>query len=211
VKLSVISISILLIASFSVITTFAATEDKNSQPAEKAEQRTRLKKRLRQRAIDIKSITDANAVAEPNAAKRKSGELDKTLERINRQGQKEIREWGRGGTDHNRMDLAKAVQKQIITELNYLRRLATKEGAVKTTQAINRLLTSRRERFEKITEEVGKAREMKRRRSERGKRKGRQTRSIRSRDRSRDQEDRNSSRKRPRRRDRKAQEDNEEY
>jgi hypothetical protein len=210
VKLSVISISILLIVSFSVITTFAETKDKNSQPAEKAGQRTRLKKRLRQRATDIKSIADANAVAEPNAAKRKSGEPDKTLERINRQGQKEIREWGRG-TDENRMDLAKAVQKQIIAELNYLRRLATKEGAVKTTQAINTLLASRRERFEKITEEAGKTREKMRRRSERGERKGRQTRSIRSRDRSRDLEDRSSRRKRPRRRDRKAQEDNEEY
>jgi len=59
-------------------------------------------------------------------------------------------------TVEDRVSLEKAVQEQGKTELNFLRELAVKEGAVKTTEVIDRLLASKDKQIEQI---VGKIEE----------------------------------------------------
>jgi len=59
-------------------------------------------------------------------------------------------------TVEDRASLEKAVQEQGKAELNFLRELAVKEGAVKTTEVIDRLLASKDEQLEQI---VGKIEE----------------------------------------------------
>lgn len=60
------------------------------------------------------------------------------------------------GTVEDRVSLEKIVQEQSKAELNFLRGLAVKEGAVKTTEAIDRLLASKDKQLEQI---VGKMEE----------------------------------------------------
>ncbi len=59
-------------------------------------------------------------------------------------------------TVEDRVSLEKAVQEQSKAELNFLRALAVEEGAVKTTEVIDRLLASKDEQLEQI---VGKIEE----------------------------------------------------
>ena len=59
-------------------------------------------------------------------------------------------------TVEDRVSLEKAVQEQSKAELNFLRALAVEEGAVKTTEVIDRLLTNRDKQLEQI---VGKIEE----------------------------------------------------
>lgn len=59
-------------------------------------------------------------------------------------------------TVESRVSLEKAVQEQGKAELNFLRELTVKEGAVKTTEAIDRLLASKDKQLEQI---VGKMEE----------------------------------------------------
>ncbi len=59
-------------------------------------------------------------------------------------------------TAEDRVSLEKVVQEQGKAELNFLRELAVKEGAVKTTEVIDRLLASKDKQLEQI---VGKIEE----------------------------------------------------
>jgi len=156
VKRLVISISILLTASFSFIPVVVGAEDSNSQPAAKAKELTLVENQANKQTTDVNSVVDANAVADPNVAADPNKTrlkvfkgLEEALERVDKDSQREIREWMRS-TVENRLNLTKAVQKQVISELNFIREFAVEEGAVKTTEAIDRLLASREERFEKI-------------------------------------------------------------
>jgi len=148
-------------------------------------------------AADANSIADANAVAEPNAvadanaAEAKwSKELDTALGRISRGGEKEMHAWLRGEFE-DKSRLARTVQEQITAELNFIRELAVEEGAVKTTEGIDRLLTSRNERFEELSKRIDEERKRERLR-------GREER--RDRDREQRRRDREDRRERPPRR-----------
>ena len=142
---------------------------------------------------DVNAVADVNVAAEPNAAKAEwIEELEKALERVKREGEKEIRAWLRGEIE-NKPRLAEAVQEQVAAELNFIREFAVEEGAVKTTEAVDRLLAGRNERFEEITKRMEEERRRERLR-EREERRGRDREQRR-----RDREDRRT-RERPSRR-----------
>ena len=154
---------LLMIFSFNLI--LAKTEARDSQHASNTEVLTQLKNQTHTR------ITDPNAV---KTKTKESEKLEKALERINRESQKEIRLWMHTGVE-NRKGLAKAVQKQVVTELSFIRDFALEEGAVRTVEAIDRLLADRNERFEKMVKRM--ATEEKVRRSDRDDKRDRRARS----------------------------------
>ncbi len=183
-KTLVISMLVLLIAFFSFIPAFAQPpEDKPAQPGEQKEEP--VKEPEHKKTADVNSIADVNATADPNTVRAKIEEfevLDEALEQIDKEGKDEIREWKRRTED--KLELVLAVQKQITAEFNFLRELAVEEGAVKTTAAIDRMLSDRQERYKDVIEKFEKERERLRQRSEREERKSR------DRDRGRDRADR---------------------
>jgi len=111
-------------------------------------------------ATDADSVTDANKPADPNL-----GRFAELLEDVERESRREIQEW-KGEPTKGTLRLAKVVQQQVAAELDIIRELAVEEGAVKTTAVIDRLLTRRRQRYEKISAEINKQlQQMKRRKS----------------------------------------------
>ena len=109
------------------------------------------------KAADYNEAADVNAVEDSN---RILGELKKDLTDIDRDGQKEIKEWTREGGERktttasamleNKIELAKSARNQVIKELNFLKTVAVGEGAKKTAAAIDALLADRKVRFEKM-------------------------------------------------------------
>jgi hypothetical protein len=117
---------------------------------------------------------DVNVAREPNEENLKAGmseDLEKAFAEVKRGGQKEGREWMRFDAEQ-RMGLAKAIQSQVLDELNVLRGIAVEEKAIKTTAAIDILIADRKERYEKVLNrmesEDEKARRQKQLRDERG-------------------------------------------
>jgi len=103
-------------------------------------------------ANEASRITDSNTAADPNAVRtdiRAFKGLEKALESVSKKSRQEVREWTQRAVE-NRLNLAKAVQGQVVAEFGFIRELAVEEGAIKTTTAIDALLASRQERFEKI-------------------------------------------------------------
>ena len=170
-KALVISMSILLVAFFSFTPAFGQPpEDKPAQPQLKEQKEEPVKEPEPKKTADANTVTDANvvadantvadanAVADPNAVRAKIKEfegLGEALEKINTTSGNEISEWTRGRLD-DRFDLILAAQKQTIAEFKFLRELAVKEGAVKTTAAIDGILLDRQERFKNVIEELEK-------------------------------------------------------
>jgi len=110
------------------------------------------------KAADYNEPADVNAVEDSN---RILGELKKDLADIDRDGQKEIKEWTREGGERrtattasavleNKIAIAKSAQDQVIKELNFLKTVAVGEDAKKTAAAIDTLLADRKVRFEKM-------------------------------------------------------------
>jgi glutaredoxin 2 len=166
--------SILLVAFFSFTPAFAQPQDANQvQPVEQKEEPVKEpepKKTADANTVtDVNTVADANAITDPNAVRAKIGEFEglaEALEKINAEGGIEINEWTRGRLD-DRLDLALAMKKQITAELQFLRELAVKEGAVQTTAAIDGILLSRQERFRSVIEELERNSERLRRLTER--------------------------------------------
>jgi hypothetical protein len=169
VKALAISMLILLIAFFSFIPAFGQpAEDRPAQPMEQEEKPAKKP--------EHKKTADANAIADPNAVKAKIEEfegLGEALEQIDKESGNEISEWTRGRLD-DRLDLALAMQKQITAEFKFLRELAVKEGAVKTTAAIDGILLDRQERFKSVIEELERNSERLRRLGEREEKKSKE-------------------------------------
>jgi hypothetical protein len=125
---------------------------------------------------DVKTIStpvkaDVNTVEDSNKI---LGELKNDLADIDKEGQKEIKEWTRKDNERrttitasavleNKIELVKKAMDQVIKELNFLKTVAVKEGAKKTAAAIDTLLADRKVRFEKmiaqIKEEVSRLKE----------------------------------------------------
>lgn len=190
---------VLLAVFFGFAAILVGAEGKNSEPATgEVQPRGQVEKPTGKGTAGAGVIADTNAVAEPNAAKVKPKwfeEISGLLESVDKESRGEIREWLRGRIE-DRMSLAEAVQKQIVVELNMVRGLAVEEGAVKTTEAIDRLLAKRTERFEQVMKRMREAREKMRlgEREERGER-GR-TRTPRSRERGNDLDQKRPERER---------------
>jgi len=165
VKALVISMSILLVAFFSFTPAFGQPpENRSPQPQLKEQKEEPVKKPEPKKTADANTVTDvntaadANAIADPNAVRAKIKEfegLGEALEKINTTSGNEISEWTRGKLD-DRLDLVLAMKKQITAEFKFLRELAIKEGAVKTTAAIDGILLDRQERFKNVIEELEK-------------------------------------------------------
>ena len=174
-KALVISMSILLVAFFSFTPAFGQPpEDRSPQPQLKEQKEEPVKEPEPKKTADANTVTDVNTVADANAitdsnavrAKIKEFEgLGKALEQIDVASNDEISKWTLGREE--KVDLALAVQKQITEEFKFLRELAIKEGAVKTTAAIDGILLDRQERFKDVIEKLEKESERYRRLTER--------------------------------------------
>ena len=169
----VVLISILLVASFSIIYAFA--QPPKSEPPPHMRRDTEILQRRPERqptkdtdeaAPDANSVVDPN---DPNAAKapyQMFEGLERILVHLNEVAERETREWTRGKTE-DRTNLARVVQEQIVKELNFIRDLAVVEGAEKTTAAIDGLMMMRQERFDGIMERFEEIRRRLRQREER--------------------------------------------
>lgn len=157
-KRLIISMSILLIVSFGLVSTLAGAEDKKFRPAGKDPNAVK---------VEIKS----SAVPRQTPGQRRS--------RI-----------------EGRMNSVKTMHNDLISELKSIRKLAVEEGAVKTAERIDRLLTSRTKRFD------GMIKRMEERWKDRG-----QGRSMRSRDQLRKNREDRIQRRRPAKRDIKTQDE----
>lgn len=118
-----------------------------------------------------------NILADPNeiVARIKTFKgLEKSLELVNGRSRYEIREWLQKRTD-DRVDLAKAVYRQAAGEIRFIRDVATKEKAKKTTDAAASLLSSKQKRLKTLVQDMEE--EMKALRPTRGTRGTRGTRS----------------------------------
>jgi hypothetical protein len=190
-----ISIAILLTGFLSFIPAFAEAPGYDTSQLREDKERP-AKKPVDKETTDANSIadanaaTDVNATTDPNVVRARIEQfegLEEALNKVTREGKKEMREWTQG-TAEDKLDLVQAVQEQVTAEFNFLRELAVEEGAVKTTAAIDGLLADRQERFGKIIKKMERDRERFRRRSER------EDRRSRDRDRGRDREPRRRSR-----------------
>ena len=169
----VVLISILLVASFGIIYAFAQPS-KSELPAHmRRDTETLQRKPERQPTKDTdEAAPDANSVVDPNdpnagkAPYQMFEGLERILVHLNEVADKETREWTRAKAE-DRTNLAKAVQEQIVKELNFIRELAVEEGAVKTTAAIDGLMMMRQERFDGIMERLEDIRRRLRQRDER--------------------------------------------
>jgi len=125
---------------------------------------------------------DANTTVEPNVEgphAKMLKDIEKAFEDVKRGGQKEGREWLKF-KDKERISLTRAIQGQVLDELDVLREIAVEEEAVKTTAAIDMLIADRQERYKKVLTRMETEDEKMRRREE--------LRNKRERDRDRDRE-----------------------
>lgn len=174
-KRFVVSISILLGVLFLLAQAFAAAENKESERIGTGRTTRYSRPRVRRSRTDANSLdAELKFLADANAIRSKLKEfegLEKELEKVNKEGGREIREWVRGPAKE-RMRLAKVMQKQVSAELVLARKLAVEEGALKTKAAIEALLLDRQERFEKMFKKM-EAEMRKMRRGDRGYRRDR--------------------------------------
>jgi len=139
---------------------------------------------------------DANIPKEPNAEDLQAKmleDIEKAFENFKRGSQKEERGWMQLKAE-KKMQLAKAVQDQVLDELDALRKIAAEEEAVKTTAAIDMLIADRQERFKKVLKRMAEEEKTRRKEQSRNKR-------DRDRDKDRDRDRERDRERRPRRRD----------
>jgi hypothetical protein len=140
----VISILILSFFSLSSVNALADTEDKGFQQRIGEQEGGQVKNTGHKQTADVNNVVDPNKtqIDEEDAT-------EKALLQLGQESKNEVRQWLNRKAE-NRITLAKAVQKQVNAELNYLRKIAVDEGAEKTVQAVDQLLAARNKRFEKI-------------------------------------------------------------
>ncbi|MBA7674617.1 hypothetical protein ES703_82837 [subsurface metagenome] len=79
--------------------------------------------------------------------------LEKALAEVTGKSQSEMRQWQQKRYD-NRTTLVRTVQKQFEDEIGFVRKAAVEEKAKKTTEAIDGLLSRRKERLKKVSREL---------------------------------------------------------
>jgi hypothetical protein len=100
----------------------------------------------------ITKVTMSLPFTDPNVVKAKIKTfegLDKELKAVDRMGIRETRGWTTRQSESSPI-LAKAVYKQVEDELTFTRKTAVEENAAKTTAAIDGLMLTRNERFERL-------------------------------------------------------------
>jgi predicted Fe-S protein YdhL (DUF1289 family) len=186
VKALIISMSVLLLAFFSFTPAFGQPQDANKvqpiKPKEEPAKKLEYKKTAdANRVADANAVIDANNVSEvnmaadvnvitdANAVRAEIGKfegLGEALSEVNTASNDEISKWT-SSTKEEKADIALAVQKQITTELKFLRETAVKEKDAKTTAAIDGILLDRQERFKNVIEKLEQETERYRKRVER--------------------------------------------
>ncbi len=169
-KALVVSMSILLVVFFSFTPSFGQSPDANrAQPIKQKEEPAKELANKKtadankvtvtdaNAAVDANTAADTNAVTDPNAVRAEIKEfkgLSEALRQVDTAGKDEISRWT--NSREEKLDLALAVQKQITEEFKFLRELAAKEGAAKTTAAIDGMLLDRQERFKDVIDKLEK-------------------------------------------------------
>ncbi len=155
-KRFVILALVLLAGSFCIMAAFAGTTNNSSQPSSALKQATDTEGKDPNTTIDARPKTEADILADPNeiesAIKEYEG-LDRQLTELKRRSGDEIRQWF-GKEGDNRTVLARAAYENVTEEMMFIRKLAVEEGAKKTIAAIDGLLLSRHERFDRIIERL---------------------------------------------------------
>ncbi len=149
-----ISVLILLTGSLCIMAAFAGTTADPSRLLSTPNQPTDVAGIEPNAIIAAKPEAEVDPLADPNkieAAIKAFEGLDKELAELKRKSGEEIRQWF-NKEDDNKTNLAKAAHEQSKEELMFIRKLAVEEGAKKTTAAIDGLLLSRQERFDKLIE-----------------------------------------------------------
>jgi hypothetical protein len=147
--------SLILFGVFVILSeSFVGAQEEVYRPTRRSRAPRRGTSRARRMRADVNSVFGTvESLTDPNAIRTKLKELkdiEKALKEVSRQsGKKEQGAWIRG-TIEDRIDLAIAVEKQVVAELNLVRKAGAEEGAQKTTAAIDGILLDRRERFGKL-------------------------------------------------------------
>ena len=92
-------------------------------------------------------IADPNANIDHNDVELTMRGLEKALKNVNKDSKREIQQWMKG-TMEDRAELFQVMQTRVINELTLIRDLAALEGAEKTTEAVNNLITEKKATFE---------------------------------------------------------------
>jgi hypothetical protein len=129
-------------------------EDEGPYPGYEAERTTQGQTRtfgpIVQAPVELDTLADPNEIK----ARIKTFEgLEKALEEVTKKSQSEMRQWPQKRYD-NKTLLVRTVQKQFEDELGFVRKVAVEEKAKKTTEAIDSLLTRRKERLKKVSREL---------------------------------------------------------
>ncbi len=101
-------------------------------------------------------LSDPNAIAQHIAAHAGLGEA---LAALDANAVSVARSWASHRTD-NRATLIRSIAKQVAAELNFVAGLAKAEKAIKTTEAVTKLQTQRKERYDLIASELRTARRL---------------------------------------------------
>ena len=169
------SLTIAAILTAMMIPVFAASRDRerdwddfyrratrNMSEEEKARmERGRSRKRDKQRdeEMDVKRDTsdetisfDPNIIADVNTVMKQINQfegLQDQLDELQTGRKKETSLWYRGALEE-RLSLGRAVQKQVMAELNIIRKTAAEEGATKTVAAVDYLILKRGTQLEDL-------------------------------------------------------------
>jgi hypothetical protein len=111
------------------------------------------RKPVDKKQVDVKPLEDVEDANTTVAEAKKPTEIENAVKKLTAKSYRESREWARDATQ-NKIDLAKAVEEQITAELNFIREFAAEEEAVKTTDAIDAVLASRKDRFQKTLQQM---------------------------------------------------------
>ena len=115
-----------------------------------AQRPTRTISPIVQQPVYVDILADPNEIK----ARIKTFEgLEKALAEVAGKSQSEMRQWQQKRYD-NKTLLVRTVQKQFEDELGFVRKVAVEEKAKKTTEAIDSLLTRRKERLKKVSREL---------------------------------------------------------
>lgn len=129
----------------------------NSRPGANFDQSAASRNPARSGRITAsQSPAQLNILEDPNEIKSRIKTFDgleKELKLVADKSQNELRSWPQSRFD-NRTTLARSIDKQVEEELQYVRKVAVKESAKRTTEAIDNLLKTRRERFTKVNREL---------------------------------------------------------
>lgn len=143
VKRLAVVVIVISVVIFGLKTAFSMAETKNAKPAAKtaAGQSKAVK--------DTNAVTDANQAGEPN----EPDEVEKAFQEASKTADLEYQEVMRQSTE-NRVRMMTAMQKQAVTELEFIRGLAVEENATKTIKAVDLAIERIKERYDNMIQSM---------------------------------------------------------